>query len=269
MKIIVSHDVDHITASEHFKSAFMPKFIIKSNIELFLGKISFQEYRNRYSSIISNKWNNISELIDYDQKHDIPSTFFVAVNSGVGLNYSLDLANEWILEILNRGSLCGVHGIAYDNFEQIKNEYDIFKSISGIDDFGVRMHYLRSGDNTLRMLAKAGYIFDSTDYGLKKHYKIDNMHELPLHVMETYELEAGRKWQSVSTKQAIISTIDKLKQAEKNGVEYFTILFHDRYFDNSFVSWKNWYQQLTEYCFSQGYEFVDFNTAVKQIEANR
>jgi len=266
MKIIISHDVDHITASEHFKSALMPKFIVKSNIEFVLGKISFREFTNRFSSIINNKWNNISELIDFDQKNNIPSTFFVGVNNGLGLNYSLELANKWISEIIGRGVSCGVHGIAYKSFEDIKKEYDTFKSISGLESFGVRTHYLRTNGNTLEHFAKAGYVFDSSDYGLNKHYRVDGLHEFPLHVMETYEMEAGKKWQSVSTEQAIESTIDKMKTAEKNGVEYFTLLFHDRYFDDSFVSWQNWYKNITQYCVSQGYEFIDFNTAVREID---
>ena len=266
MKIIISHDVDHITASEHFKSAIFPKFIVRSNLELLLGKISFKEFMSRFGSIINNKWNNISELIDYNQKNDIPATFFLGVNNGVGLNYSVELADKWIKNIVKRGVGCGVHGIAYNSFDDVKKEYDLFKNISGLNEFGIRMHYLRNNDETFKTLANVGYAFDSTDYGIKKHYKMDNMHEFPLHIMETYEMEAGKKWQSASTEQAVMTTIDKIIKAQAKGIEYLTILFHDRYFEDSFLSWKNWYIQIIDYCKSRGFEFISYDSAVKEIE---
>jgi hypothetical protein len=43
MKIIISHDIDHITVFEHKKDLIIPKFIIRSFIELGLGYISFSE----------------------------------------------------------------------------------------------------------------------------------------------------------------------------------------------------------------------------------
>ncbi|MCK5846065.1 MAG: polysaccharide deacetylase family protein [Bacteroidales bacterium] len=266
MKIIVSHDVDHITASEHFKSAMIPKFIVRSKIEFLYGKISLKEILLRFSSIFKNKWNNITELIVFNKKHDIPATFFIGVNNGVGLNYNIKLAEKWIKEIVSRGVDCGVHGIAYDNLEDVKNEYDIFKRISGLDNFGIRMHYLRSDINTFNNLVSAGYTFDSTDYGIKKHYKIGEMHEFPLHIMEGYELEAGKKWQSKTKAEAVASTIEKIKDAEKNGIEYLTILFHDRYFEDSFLSWKAWYTDIIQYCKNSGYEFISYADAIKEIE---
>lgn len=266
MKIIISHDIDHITVKEHLTDTIIPKFIVRNKIELLTGKISFKEFNLRLKNIFKNKWNNIIEMIDYNEKHEIPGTFFIGVNNGVGLNYSLDLSEKWIGKIIERGVDCGVHGIAYDNFDDVKKEYDTFKSISGLDNFGIRMHYLRNDDKTFQNLAKAGYIFDSTDYGIKKHYMINQMHEFPLHIMEGYELEAGKKWQYKTTKEAVESAILKIKHAEKEEIDYLTILFHDRYFDDSFISWKNWYKEITTYCKAQGYEFVNYRQALKNIE---
>ncbi len=266
MKVIISHDIDHISATEHLSDAIIPKFIIRNKIELLIGKITFKEFNLRLKNIFKNKWNNILEMIDYNEKNDIPGTFFIGVNNGVGLNYSLDLSEKWIVKILERGVDCGVHGIAYDNFDDVKKEYDTFKELSRLNEFGIRMHYLRNDDKTFLNLANAGYIFDSTDYGIKKHYKINNMHEFPLHIMEGYELEAGKKWQSRTTKQAVETAIVKIKQAECDGIECLTILFHDRYFDDSFLSWKNWYKEITSYCKAQGYEFVNYKQAIKQIK---
>lgn len=45
MKAIIFHDIDHITVTEHLLSdLIVPKFLIRRNLELALGKISFAEY---------------------------------------------------------------------------------------------------------------------------------------------------------------------------------------------------------------------------------
>ncbi len=266
MKVIISHDVDHITVKEHLTDTIIPKFIVRNNIEWFSGKVSFKEKLNRFGNLFKNKWQNINEITDFNQKNDVPATFFVGVDNGVGLNYSIDLAEKWIKEIVKRGVDCGVHGIKYQTAEEVKQEYDLFKEISGLDNFGIRMHYLRNDKTTFNHLAKAGYIFDSTDYGIKRHYKIDEMYEFPLHIMEGYELENGKKWQSQTAEQAIKSTIQKIKEAEKEGIEYLTILFHDRYYDDSFVSWKKWYHEVIMYCKANGYSFVDYREAIAEIQ---
>ncbi len=262
MKVIISHDVDHITATEHLTDTIIPKFIVRNNIEWFIGKISFNEKLKRLSNIFKNKWQNINEIIVFNQKQDVPATFFVGVDNGVGLNYSIDLAEKWIKEIIKQGVDCGVHGIKYQTSNQVQQEYDLFKQISGLDSFGIRMHYLRNDKATFEHLAKAGYIFDTTDYGIKQHYKIGEMYEFPLHIMESYELENGKKWQSQTVEQAVKSTISKIKSAEKQGVEYLTILFHDRYYDESFLSWKKWYEDIVLYCKSEGYLFVNYREAI-------
>lgn len=93
MKAIISHDVDHITVWEH-KDLIVPKFLIKSTIELLSGTIPFRDYLSRYEDLIKNKWQNIEELIKFNTKNGIPSTFFLGVNNGVGLVYSLENADR-------------------------------------------------------------------------------------------------------------------------------------------------------------------------------
>ena len=102
MKIIISHDVDHITPWEHKKDLIIPKFIVRSFIEFGLRYISLFELRSRFKSLVENKWQNIEELMRFDRENEIPSTFFLAVNTGKGLSYSVDDAQLWIKRILLR-----------------------------------------------------------------------------------------------------------------------------------------------------------------------
>src|ERR1700733_14669560 len=97
MKAIISHDIDHISILEHtFKDAIIPKFMARMHIELVSGKISLREYTLRWTDFFKNKWQNIDELITYNNINNIPSSFFIAVNRGLGLNYSNRSALLWI-----------------------------------------------------------------------------------------------------------------------------------------------------------------------------
>ncbi len=268
MKIIISHDIDHIKASEHYKDLIIPKFLIRNILELMLFKISLKEYFLRILSIFKNKWNNIQEIMKFNLENNIPATFFIGVSNGLGLNYDMKLAEKWTKKIIAQKFDCGVHGIEHRCQEKINNEYNIFKQLSGLQEFGIRMHYLRNNENTFKMLAQAGYIFDSTDFINKKHYFIDNMLEFPLHIMESFEIENQRRWQSRTLNEAVKNSLQKIEDANNQNIKYLTILFHDRYFDNAFYTWKNWYIQIIDYCRTNNYQFISYKEAISEIKAN-
>jgi len=268
MKIIISHDVDHITVKEHLNDTILVKFLIRSKIELLSGKISIKEYGLRLKRIFQNKWQNINEIIDFNNQNSIPSTLFVGVNNGVGLNYSIELAREMIAQILSKGADCGVHGINYDTIEGIQKEYDLFEQISGLNNFGIRMHYLRNEESTIDNISKAGYIFDSTEFSNNNYRKVGNTVEFPLQIMEGYEILNGKRWQSRNTNEAVKSTITKINKLAEANIEYCSILFHDRYFDDSFLTFKEWYINIIKYCKIEGYEFINYRQAIAEIRSN-
>jgi peptidoglycan/xylan/chitin deacetylase (PgdA/CDA1 family) len=265
MKIIISHDVDHITVWEHKKDLIIPKFLARNMIELTSGAISGKECYLRFTSIFKNKWHNIEELIDFDGKESIPSTFFIAVDNALGLHYSLKDANFWIKKISQKNFNVGLHGIAFDNFKDIKNEYNIFKKILKLDDFGIRMHYLRNNYNTLRYLNDTGYIFDSTLYKFQNPFKVGNLWEFPLHIMDGYLFNKNSRWQNQTLEQVKDETKRKIDEAHKKDIKYFTILFHDRYFNISFKNWKDWYIWVIGYLKNNGLEFANYKEAIREL----
>jgi len=103
MKIIISHDVDHITVWEHKKDLIIPKFIVRSSIELVIGKVRFTEYLLRFKELVENKYQNLQELMGFDKENKVPSSFFIAVKNGLGLSYSLDNAKYWTEKIVEEG----------------------------------------------------------------------------------------------------------------------------------------------------------------------
>jgi len=46
MKVIVSHDIDHISVTEHLlKDLIIPKHIVRSHLEWMTGKLAFRKLR--------------------------------------------------------------------------------------------------------------------------------------------------------------------------------------------------------------------------------
>ena len=269
MKIIISHDVDHMTAWEHSKDLIIPKFVLRALIEWHLGYISSGQVKRRLLSLFTNKWDQIEDLMAFDRQNGIPSTFFVGVSNGCYLSYRKDIAGAWIGRIKAQGFDVGVHGIAYDAIGNMKEEHQAFQEISGLNTFGIRMHYLRASLNTLKYLSKTGYTFDSTEMSLKNPYKIGNMWEFPLHVMDGNIFSCnGARWQNRNLEEACQVMMECITAASRAGINYFTLLFHDRYFSDEFKTWRNWYVWFADYCKKSHMDFISFRDAIFEIENN-
>ncbi len=274
MKIIISHDVDHIAPWEHRKSLFVFKHVVRSFIELGCASISIGEMASRFREVAANKWNNIDELMEFDACHGIPSTFFVAVENGRDLDYSLDVSKFWIRRIRDKGFDVGVHGIACEDASGIFHECAAFREAAGIDVFGVRVHDIgvRAGDvrlngATLALLDKAGYLFSSNTFEWKAPFRTGSLWEFPVNIMEAYLFYKNGKWQNRSAAQAVRETEELLNRAARKGLPYFSILFHDFFFSGSFRDIREWYFRLIDYCAKKGWSFVGYREAVKELEA--
>lgn len=267
MKAIISHDIDHIKVFEHlFKDVIIPKFMTRMHIELFSGKISVREYMLRWADFFKNKWQNIDELITFNNINKVPSSFFIAVNKGIGLNYSNTAAMLWIDQMKHRSCEIGLHGIDFDNMEAIKKEFDLFSSLTEQNNFGIRMHYVRNDGETYQLMERAGYRYDSTEHAFKNPYKIGNMWEFPFQIMDGWVIEDGKKWQSLNLAKSKEKTKVLIDQAESLDLKYLGIDFHDRYFSHSFNTWLEWYIWLVDYLKINKIDCVNFDMAIKELE---
>lgn len=270
MKAIVSHDIDHLTHSEHFlKDLIVPKCIVRSYIELFSGKISVSELLNRIADLGKNKWQHIDELMAFNKAHNIPATFFIGVNQGLGLSYTLEQATYWIKRIQASGYEVGLHGIEYESYEKINEEYSRFEKASGSQAFGTRMHYIRKNETTFDNMARCGFKFDSSEMGYRAPYKIGNMWEFPFQIMDGYIIEKPKQWQSKNFHQSCEETKQIIEKAYEHNLPYLGIDFHDRYFSNAHKTWKNWYVWLIEYLTAQGITCINFTQAIKELEQQK
>ena len=64
--------------------------------------------------------------------------------------------------------------------------------------------------------------------------------------------------------KAIESSIEKIKKAEDLGLNFFTLNFHDVYFNTAFPQHRDWYFAVIDYM-AANHEFTDFNTAYQEI----
>lgn len=268
MKVIISHDIDHITIWEHKKDLAIPKFVIRSFIELIYKYISVSEAWFRLKSIFQNKWHNLEELIRFDKENNIPSTFFIGVANGKGLNYQLRDAEYWIRQMLGKRVDVGVHGLAFDSIDDIKAEHELFRNISGLSNFGIRMHYLRKSKDTLKFLDECDYAFDTSIYKIENPFKVGKLWEFPLHIMDGCIFLRDSRWQNQNLKQAIDSTKRLIDEAHIKGINYLTINFHDRYFSDGFKTWKEWYFWLIDYLVSNNFQFIGYSDAIKELESD-
>ncbi len=267
MKAIISHDIDHITVSEHLLAdLIVPKFIFRSKIELLSGKISIKEYLCRWAEIFNNKWQNVDELITYNKMMNIPSSFFMGVAKGTGLNYNNELAAVWAEQILNRNAKLHIHGIKFDSFDGVLEEKQLFEKVFNHKAFGMRMHYVKRNEQTLNHFSKAGYVFDSTVHAMENPYKVGDMWEFPFQIMDGWIIENRKKWQTRNLEQCKDATKKIIETAQSKEISYLGIDFHDRYFNKSFKTWLDWYMWLTEYLKSNKIECVDFLQAIQELE---
>lgn len=268
MKVIISHDVDHITSWEHKKDLIVPKAVIRGFIELSLGYISINELLSRLKGIVRNRLQNLEELLSFNRGNLVPSTFFIGMSNGNGLNYSLEAAKQWTSILLKEGFNVGVHGISHDNINDVKKEYLTFQHITGLDNVGIRMHNLNCDEFTIRLLNEANYVFDCSIVKMVDPFKIDSIWEFPLQIMDASIIEGNRRWQSKSLDQSIEATKRILDEAFDKGLNYFTILFHDTYFSDSFKTWKEWYIWLVKHLRDSNLEFISYCDAIKELEGN-
>jgi len=269
MKVIVSHDIDHLTASEHLRDLIVPKHIVRSLIELGLGYATVAEMGNRLEDILENRLHNLEALLKFDKAERVPSTYFVAVSKGKGLAYGLDHASWWIRVIKEQGFDIGVHGISFDKSDEMKREWTMFKELSGMSDFGIRMHYLRGSESILQNLSKIGYAYDSSVSDRVDPYKVENMWEFPLHIMDGRIFCFRRRWQDQKLSDAKDSTRRALDYLSSQGISFCTVCFHDMHFSDSFKDWKDWYVWLIRYLKDNNEGLVSFDEAIGILEGSR
>ena len=256
VKIILSHDVDHLFLTEHWKDRFIPGLVVKSLRSLLKGDLSLNGFLRRFS----HRLHRIPELIEFNSSHNAPTNFFFGMDNGLSLSYSYKKAAPVIQSLHRDGHFIGTHGMAYDDKKSMLEEKRRLDSILGVKVKGIRNHYLRQSANTQRFMAELNYHFDSTDRGLFDPIEKDGIFSIPISVMDVDVIRQG-----VSADASLKSTLDILDEAIEKNLKYFVINFHDLYFDSvSYPTFYHWYTELVKECQARGFEFTDFNFVLQE-----
>ena len=276
MKVIISHDVDHMWAREHKRDWIVPKIVTRLGVEWFLGYTEWREVTLAVRSLWTGPWQHIEELMDFDEARGVPSTFFVAVANGRKLCYALADAKEWITRIQNRGFDVGVHGIEFKSADKVQDELTRFREIAGQEFIGVRFHNIGYSPSSvlldradIQRLADAGYAFSTTTFAETSPWSIGRLWEFPIHLMDSHIFQVGRPWKNRTIGMAKEATIARLRTAAERGTSFFSLLFHDGYFCDYYRDYRDWYVWLIDYLNDGGYRLSSYSDALRELNASK
>lgn len=259
MKVILTHDVDHLYISEHWKDRFLLGLFFRSVKSLLMLELSLIGFFRRFKF----RTHRIPELIEFNKSIGAPSNFYFGMANGLGLSYHPNRAKPIIRKLLDDDHFIGLHGISFDDKEQMLREKTRLEKIIGREVVGIRNHYLRQSENTKALMAEIGYQFDSTDRGLFNPKKEDGVLSIPISIMDVDVVK-----QAVSAEEALKSTLEILDKAIEKNLKYFVINFHDIYFDPmSYPNFYNWYLSVVKECQVRGFEFTDFNSVLQEQQS--
>lgn len=268
MKVIVSHDVDHLNVSEHWKDLFFLKMWVRSFLELLRGQIGFNVFWHRLISVFGKRLHRIPEICSFDQQNGVRATYFFGMSHALGMAYNPKKALPWIQYVKERGCDAGVHGCDYLHIDGIKREHDDFAKLTGDTAFGIRNHYVRYDGDTFNKMNQAGYQFDTSEFNkerptYKEAYKVGDMWEFPLAIMDGYVVHHDLE----IAKDNVSTFINELPLEDKG---YLTILFHDTFFNEMcYPVEKAFYEWLITYLKSLNLNFVSYRDAIKELENDR
>ena len=269
-RIIISHDVDHLSPMEHYRDLIVPKFVARAFLERYKNHIDTRELAERLLDIPRLRWNFVRELADYDRQQGIRSHFFFGVNKGLGLVYEAHRAGKYIDYIEKAGHIAGIHGIARDTLENIRAEREKFEQVHKRRCIGIRMHYLYPDEKILPLLEQAGYRYDSSLRGDGSVRQMGHLVHFPLHVMDgDILMRPGTRYQSVSLEEALQTTRERLSRLIDGKTDYISLLFHDRYFSPAHSRWQDWYMGMIEWINSQHIATTDYETALDELSCTR
>ena len=156
MKVIISHDVDHLYTGEHWrKDLILEKFLVRSFLQLCKREISFKVMWTRIKSVFKKRYCRIPEMLEYDSQHGIPSSFFFGMGNILGMSYSPKQAKPWVKYVVDHGFDAGVHAAVIDDFETMKKEFRLFKELHVMDGYVLEHEAEKAKTKVLDALSRA------------------------------------------------------------------------------------------------------------------
>src|SRR5215471_1682714 len=259
----LTHDIDHPSIRrhkfDHTMFGFLYRAIFGSLRDLVRGRVSVSHLLSNWTAALklplvhlgfaNDFWHRFQ---DYPQmEKGAPSTFFVIPfqgrrgANGRGLapsrraaGYGADDIAVEIRDLMASGCEIGLHGIdAWCDASRGREELQEVRRITGVQELGVRMHWLYFNEQSPVNLERAGASYDSTvgynetigyRVGTTQAYKpfeATRLLELPLHIMDTALFYPGHL--NLSAREARKQVDRLIAQVSQFGGS-ITVNWHDR-----------------------------------------
>jgi hypothetical protein len=252
MKIILSHDVDHLSGQEHWRDVYWPGLWLRSTKAYLQRRMDFAQYLRRSWPL--QRLERISEVLEADRSVGGKPTFFFGMRNGLRLAYSHHQVKPYLQFLQKEQVSIGIHGMEFCDLALMRKEFISFQELTGIEPVGIRNHYLRTCDTTLRNMDELGYHFDSTTYEVAAPRKIGSLWEFPITLMDvSLGIDSGLE----GMKRQSMAIYEQALAAE---IPYFVLNFHDNYFSESYTGLRAWYIWFLGFL-SQKHDFINFDEA--------
>jgi len=219
----LTHDIDHPSLRNHRFDHTMFGFLYRSTLgtwrDVFRGRKSAHSLLKNgraacllpfvHLGIARDFWLEFDRYLEIEAGHG--STFFVIprrdypgratdgpVSAMRACQYDLEQLIPKLKRIVSAGGEVGVHGLdAWLDADAGRKELERVSQAVGVNELGVRMHWLFFDGNSPSVLDRAGFAYDSTvGYRETVGYRagtlqayappgVTHLLELPLHVMDT------------------------------------------------------------------------------------
>jgi hypothetical protein len=282
----LTHDVDHPSLRNHWLDHTMFGFLYRATIgtwrDVLRGKKSLRSLlRNGQAAcllplvhlgIVRDFWLGFDRYLEIEAGHG--STFFViprkdyagrttdgAVSPMRACQYDLDQLLPQLNRIVSAAGEVGVHGLdAWLDVDEGRKERERVSQATGVNELGVRMHWLFFDENSPSILDRAGFTYDSTvGYRETVGYRAGTMQayappgaanllELPLLVMDTALFYPS--YLNLGEPAAARQVFRLIDDAERIGGA-LTINWHDRSIAPERL-WEDFYLKLLHELTSRG-----------------
>jgi hypothetical protein len=259
----LSHDIDHPVLRnhrlDHTMLGYLQRALVGSGLDLLRGKRPVRTLiRNWLAAarlpfvhlgLCKDPWTEFDRFAELEKQFD--STFFAIPKKGVpgfspkgtapaarGCAYDISEIAPQLHCVQSTGNEVGLHGIdAWHDEASATSERTIVENIAATGVSGVRMHWLYFGPQTLGVLDRAGFTYDSTvGYNETIGYKAGTTQayrpleakkllELPLHLMDTALFYPS--YLNLGEKEAAARIQELFANAQRFG-GILTVNWHDR-----------------------------------------
>lgn len=261
--VCLTHDIDFVGIRrhrfDHTMCGFLFRATVGASLNFLRGKSSFGRLLRCWKAVLSLPFVQLGWAKDFWMPFDwylevekglSPTYYFIPVKHRAGdrvnvphakrraSDYDITDIPEWIARLKAEGCEIGVHGIdAWNSVEKAREEFVRVARVAGVQELGIRTHWLMRDEESYAILERAGYSYDSTNgYNETPGYLngtaqvflppgAKTLLELPMHIQDGALFFPGRL--NLSDAEAAARCDAFIENARKHG-GVLTFIWHDR-----------------------------------------